>query len=612
MLFNRVDQLGNTDRLGEKWMSLGVEAPFDLSPGYERCEKDDRRVMQLGISLDLHRCYYDNSENRKYIRRWNGQNDNGDVFSYDPADQIVGVQLDVPSPQNVQSVPWTIIYDANGNRFNFSPYGPTDTYTINNLNQYSKRNNIDATYDFTGNLAQSPDSGASQLTCTYDAQNRLLTATKSGGTDTFKYDGLNRQVSRAVTGQPTIYNVWDGWDLVQEYHMSGNNAVEDASYLYGATGLVKNLLTNNYYYQDGSGSTSHLANSSGVLQEWYRYDLQGTPVFYDANNNQRAASAYGVRHLFTGQQWYSELGLYDLRNRFYSPDIGRFLQPDPIGFDGDPTNLYCYAGNNPVVYADPTGLFRGGQFAVGVVTLASGPGAIIGGAALSSTGVGAIAGVPFMLSGVVGFGYGIGNIVASFSNLPGAAEFQSSPSSLPGVGGRIVAGETGQRIVESVEDSIEFGTAKTAFDKVTGAISLGLDLYEAGSLLTQVSVNPVGPPTNLNLYASPRYVFLGVDESGYAYIDNVTGRVVVVGFPVKAYGYDIETLGRNSGLGISRGSTSNVALGGLGGVGFYFEGGANYSGFGLGPALSYILGPGSSLFGGASTAGWTAQLVKYL
>ncbi len=79
------------------------------------------------------------------------------------------------------------------------------------------------------------------------------------------------------------------------------------------------------------------------------------PMFYDANNNQLSASAFGVRHLFTGQQWYPELGLYDLRNRFYSPDLGRFLQPDPIGFEGDATNLYRYCGNNPTTASDPTG-----------------------------------------------------------------------------------------------------------------------------------------------------------------------------------------------------------------------------------------------------------------
>ena len=90
--------------------------------------------------------------------------------------------------------------------------------------------------------------------------------------------------------------------------------------------------------------------------EWYRYDLQGTPVIYDVNNTQLSASAYNVRHLFTGQHWYSDIGLYDLRNRFYSPDIGRFLQPDPIGFRGDRTNLYRYCRNNPVTSWDPSGL----------------------------------------------------------------------------------------------------------------------------------------------------------------------------------------------------------------------------------------------------------------
>src|SRR4029077_18979756 len=89
--------------------------------------------------------------------------------------------------------------------------------------------------------------------------------------------------------------------------------------------------------------------------EWYRYDLQGTPFIYDANNNQLSASARNVRHLFTGQQWHQDIGLYDLRNRFYSPDIGRFLQPDPISFRGG-NNLYRYCGNNPVTRGDRFGL----------------------------------------------------------------------------------------------------------------------------------------------------------------------------------------------------------------------------------------------------------------
>jgi RHS repeat-associated protein len=191
-------------------------------------------------------------------------------------------------------------------------------------------------------------------TYVHDAQNRLVSATKDGVTMLFEYDGINRQVSRRIgtTGSRT-FSVWDGWDLIEEYQ-SGNNVT--ARYLSGPNGLVKNLTNCNSYFQDGSGSTSYLTDDSGQLLERYRYDLQGTPSFFDGHGSALSASALDVRNLFTGQQWYQEVGLYDLRNRFYSPDIGRFLQADPTGFAGDATNLYRYCVNNPVTFFDPTGL----------------------------------------------------------------------------------------------------------------------------------------------------------------------------------------------------------------------------------------------------------------
>src|SRR5437016_5828023 len=60
--------------------------------------------------------------------------------------------------------------------------------------------------------------------------------------------------------------------------------------------------------------------------------------------------------MFTGREYLSELGIYDYRNRFYHPGLGRFLQSDPIGFGGGDTNLFRYSGGNPVNQADPFGL----------------------------------------------------------------------------------------------------------------------------------------------------------------------------------------------------------------------------------------------------------------
>jgi RHS repeat-associated protein len=52
---------------------------------------------------------------------------------------------------------------------------------------------------------------------------------------------------------------------------------------------------------------------------------------------------------------YRGTGLYQVRNRWYDPLVGRFASEDPIGLEGG-INPYVYAGNDPVDYTDPMGL----------------------------------------------------------------------------------------------------------------------------------------------------------------------------------------------------------------------------------------------------------------
>jgi RHS repeat-associated protein len=149
------------------------------------------------------------------------------------------------------------------------------------------------------------------------------------------------------------FSAWDNWELVEEY-ATGLQRTE--GYLQGATGVIKTLVTNRYYYQDKLGSTTHVANASGALLESYRYDLYGTPSYFNSTFQPLNSSTYNVADLYAGERWVSELRVYDLRNRFMSPDLGRFLQPDPIGFKGDASNLYRYCGNDPIDKSDPLGL----------------------------------------------------------------------------------------------------------------------------------------------------------------------------------------------------------------------------------------------------------------
>lgn len=87
----------------------------------------------------------------------------------------------------------------------------------------------------------------------------------------------------------------------------------------------------------------------------YLYDDFGGAEIYDGNWNPRSVSAYGNRYQYTGQEWWPELGLHNYKARFYSSELGRFLQNDPLRFDAGDLNLYRYVGNNVVNLTDPDG-----------------------------------------------------------------------------------------------------------------------------------------------------------------------------------------------------------------------------------------------------------------
>ena len=283
-------------------------------------------------------------------------------YSYDTIDQITGARY-VTNGLSMRNVSYQ--YDPVGNRQQVTDNGLTTGYTANNLNQYSVVDGSSLSYDNKGNLARTigpaPLGGWSY---TYDAQNRL--ASVSGGpssvTATFAYDARNRCVARTVNGV-TTYLIYDGWSLLEERNASG---IQLAKYIHGATideillrsTPTSQLPSTTYYHYDGLGSTIALTDSTGSLVESYQYDAFGTPSFFNSSVLPVPSSLSGNRFLFTGREYLAETGLYDYRNRFYSPLLGRFLQTDPIRFEGEDFNLYRYVGNEPVIWVDPVGDWR--------------------------------------------------------------------------------------------------------------------------------------------------------------------------------------------------------------------------------------------------------------
>ncbi|MBR5552700.1 MAG: RHS repeat-associated core domain-containing protein, partial [Clostridia bacterium] len=257
------------------------------------------------------------------------------------------------------------VYDASGNR-------TREIYVANPTEQYGTLaiNTTDYVYDANNRLI-SLSSGGVTNTYTYDNNGNML----ADGSKTFTYNVLNQLVSftngpvtanygylpnglrsyKSVTdGTNSTYNsfVWDGDKLAYEYTATNANTPQmyvGTVYNYGH-GLVSHSdnLNGNYilYATDGHGDVTKLLDATN-------------PNFYDpVDENEFDAFGNGganeySRMGYTGEYHDAETGFIYLRARYYSPAIGRFINEDPIR---DGLNWYVYCNNNPVNFVDPTGL----------------------------------------------------------------------------------------------------------------------------------------------------------------------------------------------------------------------------------------------------------------
>ena len=110
-----------------------------------------------------------------------------------------------------------------------------------------------------------------------------------------------------------------------------------------------------YVHAGLEGSVIALTNVLGELVERYRYTAFGLLTVLDAEGEEKDTPALSP-WLYHGRLYEQSTGLYWMRMRHYSPDLGRFLQPDPAGIAGG-INLYAYSNNNPLRFFDPWGLW---------------------------------------------------------------------------------------------------------------------------------------------------------------------------------------------------------------------------------------------------------------
>jgi RHS repeat-associated protein len=263
------------------------------------------------------------------------------IFDYNNLDRLTSYRHNANDFQN-------FTYDGNGNRLNQSQENNTSklfTYAENSntLNSMVETNStstkeIAYEYDATGNIVKDDKHYYS-----YDSRNRLVAI---DGNVTYQYNYDNRRVSKTVNDKVT-YFIYDGHMLVGEYSLNINDDSRKEYVYLNSTPIATSTAKESYrVYSDHLDTSRRVEDSEGtIVWKW-----ESKPFGED-----EATGSLEFNLRFPGQYFDAETGTHYNINRDYNPVTGRYIQSDPIGFDGG-VNGFVYVGGSPITIIDLFGL----------------------------------------------------------------------------------------------------------------------------------------------------------------------------------------------------------------------------------------------------------------
>jgi RHS repeat-associated protein len=251
--------------------------------------------------------------------------------------------------------------DATGNRTNTG-------YTTGDNNQLLDDGTYDYEYDDEGNRTKKTHATSGDyVDYTWDHRNRLTTVTFRDSLDAktkevlYTYDVFDRLIRKQVddNGNGTI-------DRAESFVYDGDNVVlvfdETSSltnrYLHGS--VIDQVFADEtavevlWTLTDNAGNVRDVANYDPTLDTSSILNHRE----FDSFGNIRAESNSSIefRYAYTGRYFDEDTGIQKNGERWYDPEIGRWISEDPIQTRSGDTNFNRYVGNSPTNFVDPTGL----------------------------------------------------------------------------------------------------------------------------------------------------------------------------------------------------------------------------------------------------------------
>lgn len=244
-------------------------------------------------------------------------------------------------------------YDLDGNRLTVSEDGEVRHYVYDGQDRLTSDGKATYEYSASGMLASRTDTMTSAVTrFTYDALGKLLAVELPDGNEIqYEVDGRGRRLSRSMNGgrtQAFLYGA--GQRVVAE--LDGSGLLRSRFAYANIDGVPDLMLRDGRRYlfgKDSLGSVREVIDAdSGAVVQALRYDEFGVVV----SDTNPGFQPFG----FAGGLYDSATGLVHFGARDYDPSIGRWLSKDPLRFRANSANFYSYVHNDPVNYADPSGL----------------------------------------------------------------------------------------------------------------------------------------------------------------------------------------------------------------------------------------------------------------